>query len=550
MRFPFIIGLAAVAAACGNAPQTQDLAAFEPQTVSEASDPSVIERLKADVAYLASDELEGREAGEPGYDLAADYVAERFGELGLRPVGDDDSYFQNVTFRAFKSNLYGGAMVSMTGGDEVEWEANTDFLGASTHITATLDDVPVVFAGYGFVSDKYGRDDYADIDVDGKVVALIWGAPKFLPSEELAHYRSVQNRMASEQGAVGVIRLLLPSFEEERRTFQSFAASAARAATLRWVNAEGDAHSNAPNIIGGLIMGQIGATKLFASIGQDWQEVAATAEIDEGLMEAFDTGLRVSMRFDNSVLDFESPNVVGLLPGTDPSLTDELVVVTAHLDHVGVSGVGDDRIHNGAMDNAVGVASLLEAATVLAADPPARPVLFAAVTAEEKGLLGSDYLARHNPVADTRYAANINLDMPILTYAFEDLIGFGAERSTLGPVVAEATGALGVQLTPDPVPEQGLFTRSDHYSFVKQGVPSLFLFVGFGGRGAEEFPAFLATHYHKPSDELDLVMFDQLERFAKLNTGIIANVADMDEAPTWFAGDFFGTAFGGPMADE
>ncbi|MEM0928067.1 MAG: M28 family peptidase [Pseudomonadota bacterium] len=550
MRLLMIAGALGLLASCTDAPRLVEDSVSAPDVAAVSSDPAAIERLTADVAYLASDELEGREAGEPGYDLAAAFVAGRYAELGLEAVGDDGSYYQNVTFRGFRSNMLGGAVVSMTGGEEASWEPNVDFLGASTKVAASLEDTPVVFAGYGFVSEAYGRDDYAGLDVDGKVVALIWGAPKFLPSEEQAHYRSVQSQAASERGAVGVIRLLLPSFEENRRPFDTFVANAARSATLRWVNAEGGAHSTAPNIVGGLIMGQEGATKLFASMGRDWQEIAALAEAEEGALEAFDTGLQVSMRFDNSVDDFESPNVVGLVPGTDPSLADEVVVVTAHLDHVGVSGIGEDKVHNGAMDNAVGIAALLEAARKVAEKPVARPVLFAAVTAEEKGLLGSDYLARHNPVGDAPYAANINLDMPVLTFPFEDLIGFGAERSSLGPVVAEATAALGVTLSPDPMPEQGLFTRSDHYSFVKQGVPSLFLFVGFGGRGAEEFPAFLATHYHKPSDEVDLVMFDQLERFANLNAGIISTVGNMDETPTWVAGDFFGTAFNGPMADQ
>jgi len=551
MRFLIVASALVALAACAEEPEAPEAeAAAEPQIVELVSDPAAIARLTADVAYLASDELQGREAGEPGYDLAAAYVASRFAELGLEAVGDEGSYFQNVTFRGFRSNMLGGAVVTMTGGGDVTLEPNVDFIGASTRVAAQLTDRPIVFGGYGFVSEKYGRDDYANVDIAGKVVVLVWGAPKFLPSEEQAHYRSVQNQIASERGAVGVIRLLLPSFEENRRPFSTFVANASRSATLRWVNAEGEAHSTSPNIVGGLIMGQEGASKLFAAIGESWEEWAALAEAEEGALEPFDTDLRVTMRFDNSVADFQSPNVVGLVPGTDPSLADEVVVVTAHLDHVGVSGIGEDTIHNGAMDNSVGIASLLEAAHLLAAEPAARPVLFAALTAEEKGLLGSDYLARHHPLGDQRYAANINLDMPIVTFPFEDLIGFGAERSSLGPVAAEATAALGVTLSPDPLPEQGFFTRSDHYSFVKQGVPSLFLFVGMGGQGAEAFPAFLATHYHKPSDEIDIVMFDQLERFANLNAGIISTVANMDETPAWVAGDFFATTFGGPMAEE
>lgn len=549
-----LAGMAALLTACSQAspesPAPSPVVSSAPMKTPLASDPAVIAQLEADVGYLASDELGGREAGEPGYDLAAEYVAERYQALGLKAVGDDGSYLQNITFHAIQSNLLGGAIVSINGGDEQDWEPGVDYIGASIEASAELSDVPVVFAGYGLVSEAHDRNDYAGLDVKGKIALLVMGAPDFLPSQERAHYSSVQSQVASEHGAIGIIRLLPPSFEQQRVTFAALASRVGRAESLRWVRPDGETHSNAPNLVGGLVMGEAGATKLFAAMGRDWQEIASAAETGKGVIDGFDTGITISMRFDNTIRDFDSANVVGLVPGADPALADEIVVVIAHLDHVGVNGVGEDKIHNGAMDNAVGVAAILEAARQMADDRPARPVLFAAVTAEEKGLLGSDYLARHNPVAGTDYVAAINLDMPVVTFPFEDLVAFGAERSSLGSVAKKATSALGVTLSPDPMPEQGFFTRSDHYSFVKQGVPSLFLVTGPGGPGAEEFQTFLATHYHKPSDEVDLVLFDQLERFAALNATIIRDVANMTDPPQWMPGDFFGTAFDGPMAGD
>jgi len=245
---------------------------------------------------------------------------------------------------------------------------------------------------------------------------------------------------------------------------------------------------------------------------------------------------------------FSSPNVIAVLPGTDPALANEYVLLMAHLDHIGIRERGDgDRIRNGAMDNASGIATLLEVARTMSRpeNRPRRPVLIAAVTAEEKGLLGADFLAR-NPVVDGRVVGVVNLDMPVLTYNFQDVIAFGAEHSTMGPTVARAAARMGVGLIPDPLPEQGLFTRSDHYRFVQQGVPSVFLMTGFGGEGRERFTHFLATNYHQPSDDLSLPFnWEAAARFARLNYLIAREIADAPEAPLWYADSFFGTAFGG-----
>ncbi|MEA3040811.1 MAG: hypothetical protein QOC65_300, partial [Sphingomonadales bacterium] len=204
-----------------------------------------------------------------------------------------------------------------------------------------------------------------------------------------------------------------------------------------------------------------------------------------------------------------------------------------------------DRIRNGAMDNATGVATLIEVARQmgLPGNRPRRSVIFAAVTAEEKGLLGAQYLARH-PVVDGRIVGVVNLDMPILTYDFSDVIAFGAEHSTLGPIVERAAARMNVRLTPDPLPEEGLFTRSDHYNFVREGIPSVFLMTGFAGEGERQFRDFLAHRYHTPRDDL-AQPFDWRAgaRFAELNYLIAREIADSVQAPLWYRGSFFGDAF-------
>ena len=243
---------------------------------------------------------------------------------------------------------------------------------------------------------------------------------------------------------------------------------------------------------------------------------------------------------------FTSPNVLAILPGTDPSVANEYVLLMAHLDHLGIreprpdDAAGADRINNGAMDNATGIATLIEVARAMSrpGNRPRRPILFAAVTAEEKGLLGAEYLARHPVSVDGRVISVVNLDMPILTYDFQDVTAFGAEHSTMGPIVARAAARMGVRLSPDPLPEEGLFTRSDHYSFVRQGVPSVFLMTGFAGERRARVHALprqraitaRATICRQPFN------WQAGARFAQLNYLIAREIADAAEAPLWYRG--------------
>jgi Zn-dependent M28 family amino/carboxypeptidase len=220
----------------------------------------------------------------------------------------------------------------------------------------------------------------------------------------------------------------------------------------------------------------------------------------------------------------------------------------AHLDHEGVDekAEGADKIYNGAMDNAAGVATMLEVARAFASNgtKPKRTILFAAVTAEEDGLLGSDYLARHPLPGGGKVVSVVNLDMPVLLYDFTDVTAFGAEHSTMGPLVEAAAGKYGVKLSPDPMPEENLFVRSDHYSFVKQGVPSVFLVTGFANGGEKIFKDFLKTHYHKVSDQADLPFNWQAgAKFAQVNYAIAREIANAPEAPKWYADSPFGTQY-------
>lgn len=247
-----------------------------------------------------------------------------------------------------------------------------------------------------------------------------------------------------------------------------------------------------------------------------------------------------------------SPNVVGILPGSDPTLKDQYVVLSGHLDHLGVSPEkpddepGKDRINNGALDNASGSAVTLEVARVFAeqAVRPRRSLVFLLSTGEEKGLLGAGYYAENPTVPADAIVGDVDLDMPILLYPFTDVVGYGADHSSIGRLAAEAVRPMNLTLAPDPIPQETIFVRSDHYRFVEKGVPAIFLATGYANGGAAASSDFLANCYHKPEDDLSqAINWRAGARFAEANWRITAAMANADEPPRWYAGDYFGSVF-------
>lgn len=502
-------------------------------------------RVKAHVEFLASDLLQGREAGSPGYDIAANYVAAQFALLGLKPAGDGGTWFQTVPLLAFRPADEGSYVVRGPHGTETPLAFGEEVLigrgaGPSDHRVSA----PLVFAGYGVVAPEKGRDDYAGLNLRGKIAVVLSGGPPGLQTEERAYYGSARTKReaAARAGAVGVIFLSTPkdearrAFADGQRTWQSW--------SMTWRGPDGAAFDVAPGTPGLGSVSVKGAEKLFAGAPAPYAEVIAAAEADGNpprfaLATALDVALRTETR------EIESRNVAGLIEGTDPKLGREVVVLSAHLDHIGVTPPLDgDEVNNGALDNAGGIATTLEVARAFqAGDPPRRSVLFLAVTAEEKGLLGAEYFAR-NPTVAGPMVANVNLDMPVLTYDFTDVVAFGSERSGIAAAVRRAAARTGIALSPDPLPDEGLFTRSDHYRFVEVGVPSTFLMTGFQNGGEERFRAFLKDCYHKPCDDLDQgIDYAAGAKFARINYEIARELADARARPLWVKDDFFGTRF-------
>jgi hypothetical protein len=501
---------------------------------------------RAHVEFLGADGLEGREAGTRGYDAAADYVAAQFASLGLRPAAGG-GWFQPVEFIRYRP----GGTPRLTVAGRTYSHGREILLRASPDPQPLVLDAPLVFVGYGLDLPRRGFDDYSGLDVRGKIVVALNGTPIGTPSDVSAHLNAEKARMAAARGAVGML-VIRNRTEAASMSWERMVSRADRPGTT-WLDREGRPFVAHPLVLNAYIDQPV-AVALFAG---------ARRSLDQVLLDASRHGVRPrgfvlphAARFERDgalVTRFASPNVVAMLPGTDPALANEHVLLMAHLDGLGISesganeSHGGDRIRNGAMDNAAGVATLIEVARQMAraGNRPRRPVLFAAVTAEEKGLLGAEYLAR-NPVVDGRVVSVVNLDMPLLTYDFQDVTAFGAEHSTLGPIVARAAARMNVALSPDPLPQEGLFTRSDHYKFVREGVPSVFLVTGFANGGRERFTRFLADHYHGPTDDLSLPFdWNAGARFARLNYLIAREIADGELAPRWYAGSFFGDLFGG-----
>lgn len=515
--------------------------------------------MRAHVMFLASDALRGREAGTPDYDVAAQYVAAQFQAAGLRPAGDAGSYLQQVPLTIYKAASEGTMRWTDAAGGTRSLVFGTDYIPspnparADTSVTA-----PVVFAGRGIVAPQFGVDDYRGMDVRGKIVAIFAGSPTRFPGEERAYFGSAATKaqIAAARGAIGIVMLDAPRAGPRQRPFAALVGGYASPKTT-WAKPDGTGTSAAPTtpVLGTL--SQAAAATLFEGAATPWSAIVAEAQRADPTYTPVALKGTLAATTRTSFTPAASSNVVGIVPGTDPTVGKEVVILSAHLDHIGVSPArpddapGRDRVNNGALDNAIGIASLIEEAKRFATAPtrPKRTVMFLAVTGEEKGLIGSSYFVDHPTVPLQTIVADINLDMPVLLYTFEDMIAFGADRSSLGPIVTKAVNAIGIGLSPDPMPEQGFFTRSDHFNFVKKGIPSLFLWPGVKGAGAKPFEDFLEHCYHRPCDDLSQpILWDQGVRFVATNYAIARAVADAPQRPTWNKGDYFGTTYNGPMA--
>ena len=506
------------------------------------------EAIEAHVAYLADDLLEGREAGKRGFELARRYVATQFRTMGLRP-GNGDSYFQAVPFQVAQVVDGSRALRASSALAELNFVEYDDFTSRPTlagqDVVVTA---PLVFLGYGINIPSIERNDYENVDLEGKIAVVVEGAPAALGSEVRAFYRSTRYHKAIElqkHGAVGVIYLQHRLIASEGNRVRNSKAE------KYWSI---DDHGHPKYAFSGLKVDlhllDAGARRLFEASPISFDDMVAS--IDNETYTPMELGIQATIR--NRVVEREavSHNVIGILEGSDPVLKDEYVVMTAHLDGVGMGDEADDNIYNGYYDNASGIGTMLEVARAfsLASKRPRRSIMFVATTAEEKGLLGADYFANSPTVPIDDIVANINMDMVMFLWPARDIVGFGAEHSSIADVLSHAAVVAGLERSPDPFPERGYFTRSDQFPFVQQGVPSVFLATGFKTGEADTDPEalyndFMQTHYHNASDDRNL-RFDiaSAGRVALANYEMAREIANADQRPKWKKGDFFGELYG------
>ncbi|HEX2101482.1 MAG TPA: M28 family peptidase [Candidatus Synoicihabitans sp.] len=518
---------------------------------AERIENAAVRSVRAHAALLADDLYEGRATGTRGYQLAAAYVASQFSRLGLVPAGDDGSYLQRIRFLESTSDLEGARFAIHYGETIVELAPIAEAI-VRTSVGATEAEVraPAVFAGFGIHAPELGYDDFALVDLRGKIAVVLAGSPSQFPATARAHHSRIKPQEIERRGAVGLVVLGTP--REEARSPWAFAVNSSRFPRMRLVGADGSLIEDYPALRVTAGVSRSAAEKVFSRAARPWTEALATSE--RGEAQGFDLGIELALAARSTTTPVQCTNVLALLPGSDPTLAHEPVVLTGHLDHIGIGPeVAGDTLYNGAYDNAVGIGILLTVAERLAHGPPSRrPVLIAAVTAEEKGLLGSYHLARHPPAGVERFAANLNVDMSLFFGPVRDVIARGSEHSTLGATAAAVTRAEEFTISPDPIPEEVVFVRSDQYSFVRTGVPAIFLSAGVRGpNSATEYmeaqTEFRRMRYHKPSDDLTQpIDWQSTADFARLLGSFATAVANEPEAPSWLSGDFFGRTFGQP----
>lgn len=535
--------IAVLLASCATAP---------PETLGESLNLIQKRALKKHVAWLAHEDRKGRMTGEAGYDHAAAYVAEQFASMGLEAAGTN-GWYQPVALRSYRATEDGAALVlhGVHGDKALTYRDDFSVSGNPVDVSSRVR-AEVVYVGYGVHAPDLGYSDYDGVDVSGRIVALYSGAPESLDSEQRAFFASslAKRKEAVARGAVGVISLRSRK-AEERRSWEKAKERIGKRARMTWMNDAGEAADHLPQIRATAYLSPAAAAQLFEGAPLSYEESLDAIETPTAASVSLGVEVTIAAKTEHEAVT--SPNVVGLVRGTDPELADEYVVYTAHLDHLGTSVKdGETIVYNGVYDNAVGVALMLETARAFAALPPRRSILFVAVTAEERGLLGSDFFINNPVVPPGSIVANINLDMPLFLYPVADLVAFGSENSTLQYVAEASAKAEGFFFSPDPMPEENLFVRSDQYSFVRKGIPAVFLVPGFTSLdgdvdGEALYRDFLKNHYHEASDDLDRpIDWDSALRFARAHTRIGYTVATETERPSWLEGNIFGVRFATP----
>ena len=492
------------------------------------------------VKVLADDNMEGRDTGSPGLRKAEAYVVDQLEKSGVQPAGKD-GYYQPVQFvsrqiiesESSATLIRNGKVEPLTLGDDIIFNTRIDL--------APSLEAPLVFVGYGLTVPEKNYDDLAGLDVKGKVVVILSGSPAEIPGPLASHYQTAAERWKALQkaGVVGVISIPNPA---------SMDVPWSRIALNRnhpSMDLVDPVFSETAGEKVSMFMNPAKADMLLAGTGHSFDELAALGKDRKPLPHfSLPVSIRTKVKLENK--NVESANIIAKLPGSDPVLKNEYVVLSAHIDHIGIGEpVNGDRIYNGAMDNASGSAVLLDVAANLKKSPETlkRSLLFVFVTGEEKGLLGSKYYSQYPTVDPKSMVADINIDMFLPIIPLKTLIVFGLAESDLGDLATQVAQARGVQVEADPEPQRNLFIRSDQYNFIRHGVPALAMGVAPDPNSPEQkkiFKDWLTTRYHAPSDDLaQPIDFSAAAQYEEIIRGLMLKIANDPQRPEWKPGSFF-----------
>lgn len=517
---------------------------FSDENLAQFSESVNPEDIRHHIAILADDSLKGRLPGTPEYDKAMAYVANQYKKLGLKPFGDKQgsTYYQALTLR---NSLVNGvqSFLILNNRDTLKVGSDYFFLGNANEKISEFSG-ELVIVGYGVNAPEYGFNDFENLDVKGKFAVVFSGAPPSLPASERAYLGNTNTKIATldNLGATGVLFVSAPG---GRGSFDGVYENVSMTGINSVIMPNGKALGRTDfgeNLKFGGFFNWSSLSKITGLTVENWK---VYTENGTTLPQPINT-VQLKGKVVTTFKEMESANVLGLLEGTE--LKEEYIVHTAHLDHVGIGKpIAGDSIYNGAHDNASGIGAMLEIARLYSKLPsrPKRSVIFAAVTAEEMGLLGSKYLAVNPPVEQQKIIANVNTDMPTLIAPLLSIEPLGAEQSSIMNVVQRAAKQLDLTIDADHAPEEVRFVRSDNLNFVLEGIPALRMKYGLKTETSETgldsiIIAFTEQHYHKPSDELnDLFNFDAAKTYVRLQfmNSYLINVSE--EKPTWNEDSFF-----------
>jgi Zn-dependent M28 family amino/carboxypeptidase len=507
------------------------------------------EKIRAHVKFLSSDLLEGRGTGQRGGDIAAEYIATQFELYGLKPGAANGSYFQDVPLMGVKTLPETSFELIPNNGESLPLKNLDDFVTNNENQTETADiDAPIVFVGYGITAPEYQWDDYKGVDLKGKVALLfvnepISEDPKFFKAKALTYYGrwTYKFEETARHGAVAALII-------HRTDLASYGWQVVR-------NSQGTERSHlrrdaTPKLQAASWIQLDVAKRLAAMSGQDVDKMFQQAQSRD--FKPVELPVRLKAHVASQLRPFVSRNVIAKLPGADPKRAGEAVLYTAHYDHLGINpNLSGDQIYNGAVDNGTGCGILLELARTWSVSkmPPARSILFAAVTAEEQGLLGSEYLGKNSPILPSKITLDLNYDALAPIGDPEEVEVSGAERTSFYPVVESAAKTFGLAIRGDSRPEAGHYYRSDHFSMARVGVPSFSIGEGLKYKGHDaawgeaQAQDYVDHHYHQPSDEYrpewDFAGLAKMTQFGFL---LGQQAAIMPELQGWQPGDEFEAA--------